>query len=94
MVFVRMREFISLKVKICLLSVLLMHLYIYLGLPGGSMVKNPPASEGDACLIHGLGRYPGGGNGNPFQYPCLGNPMDRGAWWAILGGVNKELDTT
>ena len=93
MIFVRIREFISLKEKICFLSILLMYLYIHLGFPGGSVVKNPPASEEDACLIHRLGRSPGGGNGNPFQYPCLGNPMGGGAWWATVHGVAKELDT-
>ena len=43
--------------------------------------------------IPGLGRSPEGGHGNPFQYPCLENPMDRGAWWATVRGV-AELDTT
>ena len=48
------------------------------------VVKNPPANAGDARglgLIPGSGRSPGVGNGNPFWYSCLGNPMDRGAWW-------------
>ena len=47
--------------------------------------KNPPANAGntgDSGLIPGLEGSPGGGNGNPLQYFCLGNPMDRGAWWA------------
>ena len=44
--------------------------------------------------IPGLGRSPGEGNGNPLQYSCLGNPTDRGAWWAIVHGVAEELDTT
>ena len=44
------------------------------------MVKNPPASEGDVGSIPGLGKYPGGGNGNPLQYFYLRNPMDRGAY--------------
>jgi len=43
-------------------------------------------------LISGSGRSPGEGNGNPLQYSCLGNPRDRGAWWAIVHGVEKELD--
>ena len=54
------------------------------------MVKNPPASAGDerdAGLIPGSGRFSGEGNGNPLQYSCLGNPMDRGAWWATVHGV-------
>ena len=53
------------------------------------MVKNPPANSGDLNLIPGLGRSPGGGNGHPFQYSCLGNPMDRGACWARVHGVAK-----
>ena len=42
---------------------------------------------GDAGSIPGLDRSPGGGHGNPLQYPCLENPMDRGAWWATVHGV-------
>ena len=60
--------------------------------PGGSMVKNLPANAGDTGSIPGLGRSPGEGNGNLFQYSCLGNPMDRGAWQATVHGVTKELD--
>ena len=56
--------------------------------------KNPPANAGDASLIPGLGRCPGEGNGNPLQYSCLGNPIDRGAWWATFHGIAKELGTT
>ena len=58
------------------------------------MVRNPPASAGDVGLIPGSGRSPGEGDGNPLQYSCLENPMDREAWWAIVLGVTKELDTT
>ena len=47
-------------------------------------------SEGDLGLVPGLGRSPGEGNGNPLQYSCLENPMDRGAWWAIVHGVAKS----
>ena len=57
------------------------------------MVKNPPAKAGDAGdtdLIPGLGKSPGGGNGNPLQYPCLKNPMDRRAWWATVHRVTKN----
>ena len=57
------------------------------------MVKKPPANAGDAGLIPGLGRSPGEGNGNPLQYSCLGNPKDRGAWWAAVHGVSKESAT-
>ena len=52
------------------------------GVPG-SAVKNLPDSAGDAGSFHDLGRPPGEGNGNPLQYSCLENSMDRGAWWAI-----------
>jgi len=58
------------------------------------MVKNPPANAGDMGSISGLGRSPGEGNGKLLQYSCLGNPMDRGAWWATVHGVAKESDMT
>ena len=61
-----------------------------MGFPGGTTVKNPPANAGDMGLIPGSGRSPGGGNGTPLQYPCLGNPMDRGAWWATVHGIAKS----
>ena len=54
------------------------------------MVKNPPANAGHAGSIPGSGRSPGEGNGNPLQYSCLENPMDRGAWWATARGVTKS----
>ena len=61
------------------------------------MIKNLPASVGDNArdvgLIPGLGRFHEGGHGNPPQYSCLENPMDRGAWWAMAHRVT-ELDTT
>ena len=50
-------------------------------------------SAGDAGSIHGLGKSPGEGNGNPLQYSCQENPMDRGAWRATVHGVTQELDT-
>ena len=58
------------------------------------MIKNPPANAGDIGSIPGLGRSPGGGNDNMFQYSCLGNPMDRGAWCATVLGDAKESDLT
>ena len=61
-----------------------------MGFPGGSVVKNLPAHAGDMGLIPGLGRYPGEGNGNPLQYSCLENPMDRGARHAAVCGVAKS----
>ena len=57
------------------------------------VVKNPPASAGDARdtdSIPGSGRSPGEGNGNPLQYTCLENPTDRGAWWATVHRVAKS----
>ena len=54
-----------------------------LGFPGGSDAKDSACNAGDLSSIPGLGRSPGGGNGNPLQYSCLENPMDRGAWQAI-----------
>ena len=65
-----------------------------MGFPSGLVVKNPPANAGDTGLIPGLGRFPRGGNGNPFQYSYLENPMDRGAWWATVHKVTKESNTT
>ena len=61
-----------------------------MGFPGGSAVKNPPASTGDADSIPGLGRSPGEGNGNPIQYSCLGNPMARGDLQAMVHEVTKS----
>ena len=63
------------------------------GFPGGTVVKNPSANAGDTRdtgSISGLGRYPGAGNGNPFWYSCLENPMDRGAWRPTVHRVAKS----
>ena len=60
------------------------------------MVKNLPATAGaagDMGSIPGSGRSPREGNGNPLQYSCLRNPMDRGAWWATVHEVAKSQDT-
>ena len=57
------------------------------------MVKNLPANKediGDTVLISGSGRFPGGGRGNPLQYSCLENPMDRGAWQATVHRFSKS----
>ena len=57
------------------------------------LVKNPPAKAEDVrdvSSIPGLGRSPGGGHGNPLQFSCLENSMDKGAWWAIVRGVTKS----
>ena len=58
------------------------------------LVKNPPANAGDIRVVgsvSGLGSSPLGGNGNPLQYSCLENPIDRGTWWATVHGVAKSL---
>ena len=66
------------------------------GFPGALVVKNPPANAREirnSGSIPGLGRSPGEGNGNPLQYSCLGNPMDRGTWWATVHGVTESDKT-
>ena len=70
--------------------------HFHLGSLGGSVVKNPPANAGDSGVmgsIPGSERFSGGGHGNPLQYSCLGNLMDRGAWWATVHTV-AESDIT
>ena len=67
---------------------------IYLGFPGGAAVKNLPANKVDQGSIPGSGRSPGEGNGNPLQYSCLENSVDRGAWRLTVHGVTKESDMT
>ena len=66
------------------------------GFPGSEVVKNPPPSVGytrDEGSIPGLRRSPGVWNGNPLQYSCLGNPMDRWAWWVIVHGLQSQAHT-
>ena len=66
---------------------------MFVSFPGGSVVENLPGGAGDpggTGLIPGLGRAPGGRHGNPLQYSCLGDSMDRRAWRAIVYGVTKE----
>ena len=58
--------------------------------PVAQLVKNKPANSGEVGLIPGSGRSPEEGNGNPLQYSCLGNPMDRGVWQATVHGVFKS----
>ena len=70
---------------------------VYISSQYDTVVKNSPANAGDARdagSIPGWGQSPGGGNGNPCQYSCLENPMDRGACRATVYGVAKELDMT
>ena len=67
--------------------------YFFKGSSSGLMVKNPPANARDirdTGYIPGSGRSPGEGNGNPLQYSCLGNSMDRGAWQATVHRVTKS----
>ena len=66
------------------------HLFLF---PGGSVVKNPPANAGHVGSIPGSRTWPRVGNGNPLQYSCLGNPMNRGTWRATVSG-GMESDTT
>ena len=63
------------------------------GFPGGSDGKESDCSAGDQDSVSGSGRSPEERNGNPLQYSCLENPMDRGTWWATVHGVEKESDT-
>ena len=60
--------------------------------PGGTVIKNPPAKAGDLGSIPGLGRHPGGGNGNPLYYSCLGKPTKKPGRLQSMG--SKESDTT
>ncbi|CAI9173503.1 unnamed protein product [Rangifer tarandus platyrhynchus] len=66
----------------------------YTGFPGGSDGQESACKVGDLAYIAGSGRPPGGRHGNPLQYSCLENPMDRAAWWATVHGGHKELDMT
>ena len=65
-----------------------------MGFTGGTVVKNPLANAGGLGSIFGSGRSSGEGDGNPLQYPCLGNPVERGAGWTAVHGVVKALDPT
>ena len=69
---------------------ILLRLCFFLGFPGGIVVKNLPANAGDVDSIPDPGRSLEEGDGNLLQYSCLGNPMDRGAWWATVRGVSKS----
>ena len=87
--------------KLCFVPV---YVYVYVSVfasdlsivpfPVGSESKESGFNVGDLGLIPGSGRSPGETNGNPLQYSCLENLMDRGAWWAIVHGVTKSLDMT
>ena len=67
------------------------NLYLSIHINWASQVaQNPPANAGDLGSIPELGRSPGEGNGDPLQYSCLGNSMDRGTWWAAVHGITKD----
>ena len=66
-----------------MLSIDKVYIPIYLCFPGSSDCKVSACNAGNPSSIHYSGREPGGGNSNPLQYACLGNPKDRGAWWVI-----------
>ena len=81
----------------CPLESIWANVYIYMypqPFLGGSVVKNPPANAGDMGSIPDLKRSPGGENGNPFQYSCWENRIDREIWWATVHQVTKELYMT
>ena len=70
-----------------------MHIHTHMGFPGGTTGKESTCNAGDAGdkgLITGLGRSPGRRNGNPLQYSCLENPINREAWWATVHGIAKS----
>ena len=69
---------------------MLLDLHTVILLLFGLFVKTPPANAGDMGLIPGLGRSPGEGNGDPFQYSCLRNSMDRGVWWTTVHRGHKS----
>ena len=66
------------------------HYRLFQGFPGISDGKESACNARDPGSIPGSGRFPGGGNGNPLQYSCLGNPMEGGSWWATVHGVTKS----
>ena len=72
---------------LCIINFNSQYVLIY---KSSSAIKNPPANAGDIGSLPGLGRYPGEGSGNPLQYSCLGNPMDRGSWGVTVYGITKS----
>ena len=78
---------INIKLILIIIVLILKPLW---GFPDNSVVKKSASNAGDRSLIPGSRRYPGEGSGNLLQYPCLGNPMDRGAWWAAVHGSAKS----
>ena len=82
--------------QLCLMYVCLIYVHTctwHVGFPGGSVLKNTPAVR-ERWFHPRFRKIPWRRNGSPLQYSCLENPMDRGAWWATVHGVAKELDMT
>ena len=77
------------KNKVCS-RYLFINYYLRWAFPGGSDGKESACNKGDLGSIPGLGRFPGEGNGNPYQHSCLENPMDRGTWWVTIHVVAKS----
>ena len=73
--------------------VLLLQIFCYWFLPDSSVSKQSACNAGDPGSIPGSGRFPGEGNGNPLQYSCLENPMDKGAWWATCSSWGRKCQT-
>ena len=69
---------------------ILIYCFMYLVFHGGSDSKESTHNVGDLSSIPAWGRSPGEGNGYPLHYPCLENPMDRGAWWTTVDGISKS----
>ena len=78
---------------VTILPFILAPVIVSLDYPCSSVSKESACSAGDLGLIPGLERCPGEGNGNPIQYPCLENLLDRGAWWAAVHGVVTKSQT-
>ena len=78
---------------VTILPFILAPVIVSLDYPCSSVSKESACSSGDLGLIPGLERCPGEGNGNPIQYPCLENLLDRGAWWAAVHGVVTKSQT-
>ena len=70
--------------------IIIIYNYFTKGFPRGSNGKESTCNAGDPGFIPGSGRSPGAGQGNPLQYSCLENSIDRGAWWATVHGVAKS----
>ena len=77
-------------INIAHISMIIAHNYIIMGFPGDTSGKEPAFGTGDVGSISGLGRSSGEGNGNPFQYSCLENLMDSGAWWATVHSIAQS----